>query len=67
MKKNKTNKLPQRAYITLFSFSTLFTLMLISLKTKAQTTPEQGTENVTSILDYQPTILNLYQMPYNLQ
>ncbi|MBC7412131.1 MAG: TonB-dependent receptor [Bacteroidia bacterium] len=58
MKKNKTNKLPQWAYITLFSYSTLFTLMLISLKTKAQTTPEQGTENVTSILDYQPTILN---------
>ncbi|MEQ1734381.1 MAG: hypothetical protein ABL940_11960, partial [Bacteroidia bacterium] len=58
MKKNKKNKLPQWAYITLLSLGTLFTLMLVSLKSKAQTTPEQKSEELNVVNDYQPTISN---------
>lgn len=57
MKKNKKNQLPQWAYITLLSLGILFTLMLVSMKTKAQGT-EQGTEIVNAVQEYQPTILN---------
>jgi hypothetical protein len=58
MKKNKKQQLPQWAYITLLSLGALFTLMLVSLKTKAQTSNEQKAEEVNAVQEYQPTILN---------